>query len=80
MMKKKFTSREECVKIFESYNITSAQMSDMIIDALASSEDEPVEIAGLPNKAFLDGALNVVYNSGKRFNKLEKAIKFFAEC
>lgn len=78
-MKKKFTSREECIKIFESYGITATQMSDLIVDALASDVGDLVEINGLPMTAYLDCGLNVVFNSGKRYSKLEKAIKFFAE-
>lgn len=75
---KKFTSREDCVKIFESYNIPVSRISDLIVEALGNDDNDKIEIRGLPNKAFLDNDLNVVYNNGKRYNKLEKAIKFFA--
>jgi hypothetical protein len=70
-------TRDECIQVFRKYGFTEEQIVNISIQILGAQNGTMVELKGLPMKAFLDTSLNVVYNGGKRYNKLEEAIKTF---
>lgn len=69
---------EECIEVFRKHNLTEAQVVNMSIQILGAKSGSLLELKGLTMKAFLNTNLEIVYNGGKRFSKLEEAIKTFA--
>lgn len=71
--------RDECIAVFKKHNHTEEQIVNIIVNILgAKMPGTMVELKGLPMKAFLNTSLEIVYNDGKRYGKLEEAIKTFA--
>lgn len=71
-------TREECLQTFKKYGYTEGQIVNMIVQVLGAKTDEMLELHGQSMKAYIDTGLNIVYKNGKRFPKLEEAIKAFA--
>jgi len=71
-------TREECLAVFKKYGFTEGQIINMIVSILGAESGTEIEIKGQAMKAYLDTGLNVVYKGGKRFAKLEEAIKALA--
>jgi len=70
-------TRDECVATFRKYGFTEDQIVNYAVQILGAKSGSMLELKGTPMKCFLDTSLNVVYNGGKRYNKLEEAIKTF---
>ena len=70
-------TRDECVAVFRKHNFTEAQIINLTILILGAKTGSLLELKGLPMKAYLTTGLEVVYNGGKRYSKLEEAIKTF---
>lgn len=70
-------TREECVATFRKHGFTEQQIVNLAVQILGAKTGTLLELKGTPMKAFLNTSLDVVYNGGKRYNKLEEAIKTF---
>lgn len=70
-------TRDECVVTFRKYGFTEQQIVNYAVQILGQSSGSMLELKGTPMKCFLTTQLDVVYNGGKRYNKLEEAIKVF---
>lgn len=70
-------TRDECVTVFRKHGFTEEQIINIAVTVLGLKSGTMIELKGMPMKAYLDTSLNVVYNGGKRYNKLEEAIKTF---
>ena len=70
-------TRDECVSTFRKYNFTEEQILNLAVQVLGAKSGSMIELKGTPMKCFLTTTLDVVYNGGKRYNKLEEAIKTF---
>lgn len=70
-------TRDECVAVFRKFNFTEEQIVNLAVQILGAKSGSMIELKGIPMKCFLTTTLDVVYNGGKRYNKLEEAIKTF---
>jgi hypothetical protein len=70
-------TRDDCVAQFNKFGFTEEQIVNMAIQILGQPTGTMIELKGTPMTSFLDTSLNVVYKGGKRYNKLEEAIKSF---
>lgn len=68
-------TRDECIVVFKKHGLTEESVVNMVVRILGATEGSLLELKGLPMKAYLDNGLNIVYNNGKRYGKLEEAIK-----
>lgn len=71
-------TRDECIAVFRKHGLDEAQVINMIVRILGAKSGSLLELKGLSMKAYLNTKLEIVYNEGKRFGKLEEAIKCFA--
>jgi hypothetical protein len=71
-------SREDCIQVFKKHRYTEESIVNMIVVITGAKPGSLLEMKGLPMKAYLDTNLNIVYNNGKRYGKLEEAIKTLA--
>jgi len=71
-------TRDECVTVFRKHGLDETQVINMIVRILGAKAGSLLELKGLSMKAYLNTKLEIVYNEGKRFAKLEEAIKHFA--
>jgi hypothetical protein len=71
-------TRDECVAVFRKHNFTENQVVNMVVLILGAKTGALLELKGLSMKAYLNTSLEIVYNEGKRFSKLEEAIKTYA--
>jgi hypothetical protein len=71
-------NREDCIQTFKRYGYTESQVVNIIVQVLGATKDTMIELEGQSMKAYVDTGLNIVYKNGKRFPKLEEAIKAFA--
>lgn len=69
---------KEQISIFVAHNLTEVYIASLIVQALSMSDKDQIEIVGLPKKAYINNELDIVYNSGKRYKKLARAIKEYA--
>lgn len=70
-------NRDECIVVFRKYGFTEEQIVNIVVQVLGAKTGTMLELKGTPMKSFLNTSLDVVYNGGKRYNKLEEAIKTF---
>lgn len=70
-------TRDECIATFQKHGFTEGQIVNMSVQILGQKTGSMLELKGMPMKAFLTPSLDIVYNQGKRYNKLEEAIKTF---
>jgi hypothetical protein len=70
-------TRDECVVVFRKHNFTEEQIVNIVVQILGAKSGTMMELKGLTMKAFITPSLDIVYNNGKRFGKLEEAIKAF---
>lgn len=70
-------TRDECIVAFRKYGFTEEQIVNTVVQILGAKSGSMIELKGTPMKCFLTTSLDVVYNGGKRYNKLEEAIKTF---
>lgn len=70
-------TRDECISVFRKYGFTEDQIVNLAVQILGAKSGSMIELKGMPMKCFLNTSLDVVYNGGKRYNKLEEAIKTF---
>lgn len=68
----------DSLKILDKYNLTESVIISLIVLVSGAKKGSMVEIKGLPMKAYLNTELEVVYSGGKRYAKLEEAIKTIA--
>lgn len=70
-------TRDECIVVFRKHGFTEEQIVNFAVQILGAQSGSMLELKGTPMKCFLTTSLDVVYNGGKRYNKLEEAIKTF---
>jgi len=70
-------TRDECVAIFKKYGFTEDQIVNLVVQILGAKTGSMIELKGTPMTCYLTTALDIVYKGGKRYNKLEEAIKTF---
>lgn len=70
-------TRDECIATFQKHGFTEGQIVNMSVQILGQKAGTQLELKGMPMKAFLTPKLDIVYEHGKRYNKLEEAIKTF---
>jgi hypothetical protein len=70
-------TRDDCIATFRKHGFTEQQIVNLAVQILGAKSGTLLELKGTPMKAFLNTSLDVVYNGGKRYNKLEEAIKTF---
>lgn len=71
-------TRDECLATFRKYGYNEQMIVNMIVQVLGAPTGTMLELQGQSMKAYVDTGLNIVYKNGKRFPKLEEAIKAFA--
>jgi hypothetical protein len=71
-------NRDECISVFRKNGFNEEMIVNMVVNILGSQTGSMIELKNLPMKAFLNTNLEIVYNGGKRYGKLEEAIKSFA--
>lgn len=70
-------NRDECVAVFQKHGFTESQIVNMSVQILGAKKGSMLELKGMAMKAFLTPSLDIVYEHGKRYQKLEEAIKTF---
>lgn len=70
-------TRDECVATFRKHGYSEEQIVNLAVQILGAKTGSMIELKGMAMKCFLTTTLDVVYNGGKRYNKLEEAIKTF---
>ncbi len=71
-------TRDECLEVFAKFGVTEEYVINAIVTIFGCATGSKLELKGLPKKAYLTTELDIVFQNGKRFNKLEEAIKTLA--
>ncbi len=71
-------NREECLETFTKFGVSEEYVINAIVTIYGCASGSKLELKGLPKKAYLTTDLDIVFQNGKRFSKLEEAIKTIA--
>lgn len=68
-------NRDESIVIFKKYGLDENQIINMVVKLFGAPKGSMIEFKTTPMQAFLNTELEIVYKGGRRFKKLEDAIR-----
>lgn len=68
----------DCKSQFKKYGFSEQQIISLVVQALGC-KNAKIQMKGLPVECWLTEKLEVMANDGKRYPKLEEAIKYYSQ-